>query len=153
MEEAVRQAFRDRPHFVDQAPGFLSMEVLAKQDDPSFFWLSTWWADLRSYQAWHSSEAHAASHRGIPKGLRLDATYTKLIFLREAVQSPESVAGAESDDACTELFREYLRSSSVVHLLVADIGGGIQQCNSRMAELLGVPGEHLRGRTIWSYLT
>ena len=42
MAEEVRQAFRDRPHLVDGAPGFLRMEVLTPRDDPDEFWLLTW---------------------------------------------------------------------------------------------------------------
>ena len=34
MEDEVRQAFRDRPHLVDDAPGFVRMEVLSPVDDP-----------------------------------------------------------------------------------------------------------------------
>ncbi len=71
LEGAVRDAFRARPHRVDDAPGFVKMEVLVPQDDPREFWLMTWWTDLPSYEAWHGGHTYKDSHGGIPKGLKL----------------------------------------------------------------------------------
>lgn len=71
MEEAVRQSFVERPHLVDAATGFLRMEVLRPLDQPQEFWLTTWWQDEASFEAWHHSHAFQASHRGWPKGLKL----------------------------------------------------------------------------------
>ena len=83
MEEAVRQAFSDRPHLVERAGGFLGMEVFRDSGDPSIFLLTTRWSDIESFRAWHGSEAHKLSHCGIPKGLRLDPAHTKVTFLGE----------------------------------------------------------------------
>ncbi len=71
MEEAVRQAFVDRPHLVDGAPGFVRMSVLRPAEQPAEFWLLTYWKDEASYLAWHKGHAYHASHRGMPKGLKL----------------------------------------------------------------------------------
>ena len=51
MEEAVRAAFSERPHRVDQAPGFLRMEVLRPEGHPEEFWLMTWWQEEASFDA------------------------------------------------------------------------------------------------------
>ncbi|HEY9422625.1 MAG TPA: antibiotic biosynthesis monooxygenase [Thermoanaerobaculia bacterium] len=71
MEAEVRQAFRDRPHLVDDVPGFVRMEVLSPVDDPREIWLLTYWSDERSFQSWHRGHLHHEAHKGIPKGLKL----------------------------------------------------------------------------------
>ncbi len=71
MEEAVRQAFVDRPHLVDGAAGFVRMSVLRPAEQPAEFWLLTWWTDEASYRAWHQGHAYRDSHAGMPKGLKL----------------------------------------------------------------------------------
>jgi heme-degrading monooxygenase HmoA len=83
MSDEVRQAFRDRPHLVDGAPGFLRMEVLTPMDEPDEFWLITWWSDEASFQAWHGSHHHHESHRGIPRGLRLVPEKTQVRYLEQ----------------------------------------------------------------------
>lgn len=71
MTAEVAQAFRERPHQVDSAPGFIRMDVIRSHDDPMEFSLLTYWVDEQSYLAWHRSHEYHESHRGIPKGLRL----------------------------------------------------------------------------------
>lgn len=80
MTAEVRQAFVDRPHLVDSAPGFVRMEVLTPKDAPDEFWLLTWWTDEESFHTWHRSHLHHEAHRGIPKGLRLDPKATRLRY-------------------------------------------------------------------------
>ena len=86
MEAEVREAFRNRPRLVEDAPGFLGMEVLTDRDDPSVFYLHTRWTDAKSFRAWHTSDAHKRSHAGMPKGLRLDAAFTQLTLLNDTTQ-------------------------------------------------------------------
>jgi heme-degrading monooxygenase HmoA len=81
MEESVAQAFRDRPRLVEGAEGFLSLEVFTDRSDASIFYLSTRWTSEAAFRQWHSSEAHHASHRGIPKGLKLDPAFTQLVVM------------------------------------------------------------------------
>ncbi len=69
--DAVRAAFRGRPHLVDHAPGFLSMQVMCPIDGPDEVWLVTHWRDEQSYRTWHRSHEYHESHKGIPKGLKL----------------------------------------------------------------------------------
>ncbi len=71
MEDAVKQAFLKRPHLVDNAVGFLRMDVLSPLDRPQEIWLITYWSDCASYDAWHHSHSYRDSHAGIPKGLKL----------------------------------------------------------------------------------
>lgn len=71
MSGAVKDAFLARPHLVDNAPGFLRLEVLSPRDVPDEIWLFTYWTDEESFRTWHRSHAYKASHRVIPKGLRV----------------------------------------------------------------------------------
>ena len=71
MAEEVRAAFRDRPHLVDAASGFLGMEVMSPFDRPAEIWLVTRWADEPSYRNWHRGHTYHEAHKGIPKGLKL----------------------------------------------------------------------------------
>jgi heme oxygenase (mycobilin-producing) len=78
MTQAVRDAFRDRPHMVDGAPGFLGMHVMSPDGSPDEIWLCTYWTDRASYETWHTSHAYHASHKGIPRGLKLDPRATSI---------------------------------------------------------------------------
>ena len=78
MEGEVAQAFRDRPHLVEGAPGFVRMDVLSPAEDAAEFWLVTYWADEESFRVWHRSHEFRDSHAQIPKGLKLDAAATQL---------------------------------------------------------------------------
>jgi heme-degrading monooxygenase HmoA len=71
LTDEVKQAFQQRPHFVENATGFVRMEVLSPCDAPDEIWLITYWENEASYQTWHRSHLYQESHRGIPKGLRL----------------------------------------------------------------------------------
>ena len=82
MEGDVAEAFRGRPHLVDDAPGFVRMDVLSPAEDPSEFWLVTYWTDEESFRAWHRGHTFRESHAGIPKGLKLDAAATELRTFR-----------------------------------------------------------------------
>ena len=71
MADQVKDAFINRPHLVDTAPGFLRMQVITPCDDPREIWLFTYWRDEASFKAWHRSHLYHDAHRGIPKGLKL----------------------------------------------------------------------------------
>jgi heme-degrading monooxygenase HmoA len=83
MSGEVRAAFEQRPHLVDEADGFIRMEVLTPADDPDEFWLITFWRDEASFQTWHGSPAHRQSHESIPKGLKLDAAATQVRYFQQ----------------------------------------------------------------------
>lgn len=81
MVEEVRAAFRNRPHLVDAAPGFVKMAVLSPSDRPEEIWLMTYWRDRQSYVDWHGSHLYRSSHAGIPKGLKLVGAETQIRHL------------------------------------------------------------------------
>ena len=71
MTDAVHHAFRERPHLVDNAKGFVRIEVLNPRECPEEIWLLTYWTDAQSYRVWHRSHDYHQAHEGIPKGLKL----------------------------------------------------------------------------------
>jgi heme-degrading monooxygenase HmoA len=71
MTASVKAAFRRRPHLVDEAAGYLRMEVLSPSERPEEIWLVTFWTDEASFRAWHHGHLYHESHLGIPKGLKL----------------------------------------------------------------------------------
>lgn len=78
--DEVKEAFRNRPGLVDQADGFIKMDVISPLESPEEIWLITYWTDRDSYVRWHSSAEHKASHHLIPKGLKLDPRRTEITF-------------------------------------------------------------------------
>lgn len=80
MAEQVKNAFASRPHLVEEAPGFLRMEVISPLDNRDEIWLLTYWDDEESFKAWHHSHMYHDSHRGIPKGLKLVPRSARLRF-------------------------------------------------------------------------
>jgi heme-degrading monooxygenase HmoA len=80
MDRAVKQAFRNRPHMVEAAPGFIRLDVLSPEENPKEIWLLTYWSDRKSFDDWHKSHLYRESHAGIPKGLKLSPKSTKLSF-------------------------------------------------------------------------
>ena len=81
MDEAVKGAFRARPHTVDAAPGFLRLEVLSPEENPKEIWLITYWTDRTSFENWHHSHLYREAHAGIPKGLKLVPKSATVTFL------------------------------------------------------------------------
>jgi len=78
--EEVKAAFRSRPGLVEQAEGFLRLDVISPEEAPEEIWLITYWRDRESFLRWHHSPAHKASHRFIPRGLKLDRRRTGITF-------------------------------------------------------------------------
>ena len=83
LEAEVTQAFRHRPHLVDEAPGFLGLETFVEEQDECMFHLLTRWTDFESYRRWHTSASHRDSHKHMPKGLKLDAAFTQVLYLKK----------------------------------------------------------------------
>jgi heme-degrading monooxygenase HmoA len=76
----VREAFKNRPHMVDGAPGFVRMDVISPQENPDEIWLMTYWEDQPSFQEWYKSHQYQDSHKSIPGGLRLVPGSTKVKY-------------------------------------------------------------------------
>ena len=78
----VRDAFLQRPHLVDQADGFVRMDVVSPTSDEAEFWLLTYWRDEASFRQWHHSHLYRESHAGVPQGLKLVPEATELLTFR-----------------------------------------------------------------------
>jgi heme-degrading monooxygenase HmoA len=78
MAVEVKAAFVNRPHEVENAPGFVRLDVVSPSDEPEEIWLLTYWKDKESFERWHGSDAHRHSHQFIPKGLKLEAAATQV---------------------------------------------------------------------------
>ena len=152
LDEEVKQAFLNRPHLVDHVPGFLGMETFTEENDPSAFYLLTRWTDAASFRSWHSSPAHHESHRGIPKGLKLDPTFTKILVLNR-LSDPQTQPGLRQhvDDA-GELIAQALSGSEMLHFIVSTPDGVITQCNPTVAGALGTSCDKLMGTLLWTRL-
>ncbi len=121
MEHDVRAAFVARPGFVDDAAGFLGMEVFQASDDATVFHLVTRWADRPSYETWHRSDAHRASHAFMPKGLKLDASYTRVTVMDRIQTGEPPTLGAAIVDAAPAFGRWFEEAgTSCAALLSAD---------------------------------
>jgi len=80
MTAQVKAAFVNRPRKVEQAPGFIRMDVISPNDDPDEIWLITYWSDEISYRHWHRSHTYSESHKMIPRGLKLHPGRTQIRF-------------------------------------------------------------------------
>ncbi len=80
MTEAVKDAFRNRPGYVDDKPGFIKMDVISPMDNPDEIWLITFWKDRESYERWHGSPDKRQSQQFIPKGMKVVPGSTSITF-------------------------------------------------------------------------
>ena len=62
-------AFRRRAHLVDDAPGFVDLEVWASDRDPGEVIMVSRWRDRAAFRDYMRSDAHRASHARIPPAL------------------------------------------------------------------------------------
>jgi heme-degrading monooxygenase HmoA len=82
MTDEVKAAFLARPHLVDSADGFVRLDVLSPIESPDEIWLITYWRDENSFRVWHKGHTYRDSHKGIPKGLKLDPEATEIRFFQ-----------------------------------------------------------------------
>ncbi len=152
MEETVRQAFLSRPGMVDDAPGFLGMEVLVDHQDSSIFQLVTRWTDEASFRSWHSGPLHQLAHRWIPKGLRLDPAHTVVrtfdVLPGKGLEAPSPGAAAPIADV-----PRLIRRSGWLHWLRASFDGQIVAANPAFELLLQEASGALTGQSLWARLT
>lgn len=152
MEGEVRRAFAARPRLVEQAPGFLGLEVFTDEADAATFHLVTRWTDRASFEAWHGSEDHRLSHNFIPRGLKLDPAYTRVeVAQRLPAATPADAAAHEVADSARLLAR-HLETARALCLLVADGDGTIVGANDAACRRLGRTPDALRGTSLWSYM-
>jgi signal transduction histidine kinase/heme-degrading monooxygenase HmoA len=149
---AVRQAFLNRPRLVEDALGFLDFEVLTDNDDASCFYLLTRWTNLPAFRAWHSSEAHRQSHQGMPSGLKLDPSFTKVLTLNPIAGGPTDEGALRSEGKSPSL-AETLESSRNIPYLQITSQGEISTCNPATLLQLRLTEVQVMGRKIWDFLT
>ena len=152
LEAAVRHAFFDRPHLVDQVSGFLGMDVYTDASDPTIVYLFTRWNDADSFRQWHGSDALRLSHQGIPRGIELDPGFTQVLILDRLQDSCRPPNLAEFTADAVLILAHHLASTQVVFLIVAAPDGTIRNCNAAIANLLKIPREQLQGRSLWQFL-
>jgi len=151
LEQEVREAFLARPRLVDCVAGFLGMEVFTDAQDPALFYLVTRWTDAASYRTWHSSEAHHISHKGIPKGLKLDPAFTRIVVLDRIEAAAPNLELLAADTA--PVLAVHLAASHHTHFLIADPDGVVLTCNPAVAEGLKRPLDEIVGQPLWNRLT
>ena len=142
LSESVAQAFRERPHLVENAKGFVGIEILRDAADPNIFYLFTRWDDFASYQSWHSSPAHIESHRGIPKGLKLDPAYTKIEILNDDDTRERDRQGMS----------EFLSGSPHVYQIHLDQSATIRSCSPALCAAMGLVSQSVVGNDISDFL-
>jgi signal transduction histidine kinase/heme-degrading monooxygenase HmoA len=135
MEAEVARAFRQRPRSVEKAPGFLWLEVMTDRSDPAVFYLLTRWTDQSSFESWHKSAEHRESHAFIPKGLKLDASWTHLYSLDRI----DGVTGSPLTDTiadATLLISSYASQSNAVYLFSLERDGRVRAASHAAQEHL-----------------
>jgi heme-degrading monooxygenase HmoA len=151
METAVRQAFLDRPGLVEDAPGFLGMEVSVDHQDGCIFQLLTRWTDEASFRSWHSGPVHKLAHRGIPKGLKLDPSHT-VVRVFDVLPGCAAQPPAQTADAPIVDLPHFLALIRSLHWLRATFDGGIAAANPAFEWLLRESGG-LAGQSLWDRMT
>src|ERR1700687_1376819 len=149
LEEEVRRAFLDRPRLVEKAAGFCGLSVLTDTTDASVFLLLTRWADEASFRTWHCSEAHHQSHGYMPRGLKLDSSFTSLT-VGNSVEDPSGVRnlGDALEGRTIALSRWLTESDAVFALLLAR--DGVILARNRASHRLFAPDPAKNfGSNIW----
>jgi signal transduction histidine kinase/heme-degrading monooxygenase HmoA len=152
-ESDVVHAFVERPHLVDDAAGFLGMETFVDEADRATFYLVTRWTDRASFEEWHGSDAHHASHAWIPRGLKLDPSQTQVTVLDRLPRPRRSPALIEAVADAAPIVARYLGDASATHLIVADPDGTVRACNHAVAARMGVSPATIVGKALWDLLT
>ncbi len=153
MEDDVKQAFFNRPHLVDTAAGYLGMETFTLRDEPKVFYLVTRWTNHETFKTWHTSPAHHASHKGIPKGLKLDADFTQ-VTLMERLASPERPPALDELTAdASPLLATLLTATNTVHFWFVARDGTVRLVNAAAAAQLRSSTAQLIGSSCWQHLT
>ena len=80
MTGAVKAAYRERPHLVENAAGFVRLDVLSPMEQPDQIWLITYWVDQASFEQWYRTHSYQEAHQNIPSGLKLIRDQTGMLF-------------------------------------------------------------------------
>src|SRR3712207_564739 len=80
-DELVR-AFRDRAHLVEDADGFVDLQVWRSDRDRTELIMVSRWRDRAAFTAYMRSSAHQASHDRIDPDLQADIRLQRLDHLQ-----------------------------------------------------------------------
>jgi len=67
---ALLEAFRGRAHLVDEADGFVDLQVWQSDRDPGEVLMVSRWRDRDAFKSYMRSAAHRVSHDRIPPALK-----------------------------------------------------------------------------------
>jgi diguanylate cyclase (GGDEF)-like protein len=152
LEQDVREAFLNRPRMVENVPGFCALSVLTDATDPSIFLLLTRWTDAEAFHTWHRSDAHHHSHSFIPKGLKLDASFTQLT-VGDNIEDPSGVQNlADAVEGRTVAMSGWLMESDAVFALLLAPDGTIRVRNRASWRVFGPDAAGKLSDSIWGYL-
>jgi heme-degrading monooxygenase HmoA len=79
--EELIGAFRARARLVDEAEGFIDLQVWQSDRDPGEILMVSRWRDRETFKAYMKSEAHRFSHERIDPALKADITLRRLEHL------------------------------------------------------------------------
>ena len=152
LEQEVRRAFLNRPRLVEKAPGFRGIQVLTDAADPSQFLLVTHWTDEEAFRAWHRSEAHHESHVLIPKGLKLDASFTSLTIGNALKDDSAMEKLSDAIESEPGKFSQWLMDSDTVFALILTRDGTIRARNRVAERIFPFDPAKKHGSWVWDYL-
>ena len=101
---------------------------------------------------WHSGEAHRQSHQGMPPGLKLDPSFTKVLALNPIAGDSTDETAALSEWKSSSLV-ETLESSQNIPYLQITSQGEISRCNPATLLQLRLTEVQVIGRKVWDFLT
>ena len=78
---ALVAAFRNRARLVEDAHGFIDLQVWQSDRDPGELVMVSRWSDRASFREYMKSEAHAISHGRIPPELEREIRLERLEHL------------------------------------------------------------------------
>jgi diguanylate cyclase (GGDEF)-like protein len=152
MEEEVRRAFLSRPRLVGEAHGFCGLDVLTDAADPAVFLLLTRWTDEQLFRAWHHSAAHHQSHGLMPKGLKLDSSFTSLTVGNRIEDSAGIQNLSDAVEGQTVAISQWLLESDAVFALLLAPDGTVRARNRAAQRIFPPDPTKNFGATIWDYV-
>jgi heme-degrading monooxygenase HmoA len=151
-EVDVKEAFFNRRIWWTMCRVFWEWKHFTETENKVAFYLITRWTDQDSFRRWHSSPAHHQSHRGMPKGLRLDPAFTRIFVLERLTDAARPRSMSEIVVDSEALMRDVITESDLLHLLVGDLNGNIKFCNKAVARSLGLTCDKLLDQPLATYL-
>lgn len=148
-QSTVAEAFANRVGLVDDQPGFLGMEVFTDTGDDALFYLVTRWTDQASFDSWHHSDAHRQSHRGMPRGMKLDKAHTRLFVMNRIAGGTRA---GELETAVTDaapFVAEFFRGAASAFFVEAFADGRIRAWNGAAARRFGGGTAQAAGVCLW----